>query len=110
MTLITEILQTLLDKVEADQDDEAASEIAKLLFDTSALRSGYSLREPVDFAERILNIMYANLDIDPETPVSRIFFFAFYRIEKEHFLNTQSTFENAPTSLTLLNDANKKPY
>jgi heat shock protein beta len=40
-----------------------------LLFDTSALRSGYSLREPVDFAERILNIMYANLDIDPETPI-----------------------------------------
>merc|ERR1712176_792170 len=63
------LVKTLLDKVEADQDDEAASEIAKLLFDTSALRSGYSLREPVDFAERILNIMYANLDIDPETPI-----------------------------------------
>ena len=59
-----------MEKVEADSDDEAASEIAKLLFDTSALRSGYSLREPVDFAERILNIMYANLEIDPETPVS----------------------------------------
>jgi len=63
------LVKTLLDKVEVDQDDEAASEIAKLLFDTSALRSGYSLREPVDFAERILNIMYANLDIDPETPI-----------------------------------------
>jgi len=63
------LVKTLLEKVEADKDDEAASEIAKLLFDTSALRSGYSLREPVDFAERILNIMYANLDIDPETPI-----------------------------------------
>ena len=56
--------------MEADESDEAAIEITKLLFDTAALRSGYSLREPVDFADRILNIMYANLEIDPETPVS----------------------------------------
>merc|ERR1712106_1233077 len=63
------LVKTLLEKVEADSDDEAASEIAKLLFDTSSLRSGYTLREPVDFAERILNIMYANMDIDPETPI-----------------------------------------
>lgn len=45
-------------------------EISKLLFDQAALRSGYVLKDPVDFADRIMNIMYANLDIDPETPVS----------------------------------------
>jgi heat shock protein beta len=27
------------------------------------------LKDPVDFAERIMNIMYANMDIDPETPM-----------------------------------------
>jgi len=59
-----------LEKVEADENDDAAIEISKLLFDTAALRSGYGLKEPVDFADRILNIMYANLEIDPETPVS----------------------------------------
>merc|ERR1712110_49427 len=63
------LVKTLLEKVEADDSDEAAIEITKLLFDTAALRSGYSLREPVDFADRILNIMYANLEIDPETPI-----------------------------------------
>lgn len=63
------LVKTLLEKVEADESDEAAIEITKLLFDTAALRSGYSLREPVDFADRILNIMYANLEIDPETPI-----------------------------------------
>lgn len=60
---------TLLERVEADESDEAAQEIAKLLFDQAALRSGYVLKDPTDFADRIMNIMYANLDIDPETPV-----------------------------------------
>ena len=59
-----------MDKVTADENDDAAIEISKLLFDTAALRSSYALKDPVDFADRILNIMYANLDIDPETPVS----------------------------------------
>merc|ERR1719242_217849 len=68
------LVKTLLEKVEADDSDEAAIEITKLLFDTAALRSGYSLREPVDFADRILNIMYANLEIDPETPVSQLLY------------------------------------
>merc|ERR1719153_1179832 len=63
------LIKTLLDKVEADEKDDAAIEISKLLFDTAALRSGYGLKEPVDFADRILNIMYANLEIDPETPI-----------------------------------------
>jgi len=63
------LISTLLEKVEADENDDAAIEISKLLFDTAALRSGYGLKEPVDFADRILNIMYANLEIDPETPI-----------------------------------------
>ena len=58
------------EKVEADANDDAAIEISKLLFDQAALRSGYVLKDPVEFADRIMNIMYANLDIDPETPVS----------------------------------------
>jgi len=63
------LIKTLLDKVTADENDDAAIEISKLLFDTAALRSSYALKDPVDFADRILNIMYANLDIDPETPI-----------------------------------------
>lgn len=63
------LIKTLKDKVEADPTDDAAMEISKLLFDQAALRSGYVLKDPVDFADRIMNIMYANLDIDPETPL-----------------------------------------
>jgi len=63
------LANTLLERVEADEQDAAAEEIAKLLFDQAALRSGYTLKDPTEFADRIMNIMYANLDIDPETPV-----------------------------------------
>jgi len=63
------LIKTLREKVEADPTDDAAIEISKLLFDQAALRSGYVLKDPVDFADRIMNIMYANLDIDPETPL-----------------------------------------
>jgi len=63
------LIKTLREKAEADPSDDAAMEISKLLFDQAALRSGYMLKDPVDFAERIMNIMYANMDIDPETPI-----------------------------------------
>lgn len=63
------LANTLLERVEADEQDAAAEEIAKLLFDQAALRSGYVLKDPTDFADRIMNIMYANLDIDPESPI-----------------------------------------
>ena len=76
-----------MEKVEADENDDAAIEISKLLFDTAALRSGYGLKEPVDFADRILNIMYANLEIDPETPVSNeyLYFQASFSSQR-HFI------------------------
>lgn len=63
------LISTLREKVESDPSDDAAIEIAKLLFDQAALRSGYQLKDPTDFADRIMNIMYANLEIDPETPM-----------------------------------------
>ena len=37
-----------MEKVEADENDDVAIEISKLLFDTAALRSGYGLKEPVE--------------------------------------------------------------
>ena len=40
------------------------------MFDTAVLRSGYQLKDQVDFSKRIMNMLYKNLDIDPSTPVS----------------------------------------
>merc|ERR1739838_219645 len=38
-------------------------------YDTAVLRSGYALKDQVDFSKRIMDMLYTNLDIDPETPI-----------------------------------------
>jgi len=63
------IMEELLKRVENDQLDEETIEIARVLFDTAALRSGFSLREPVDFATRIERVVRRNLGVDLEKQV-----------------------------------------
>jgi len=58
------IMEELLQRVEEDRIDEESTEIAKVLFDTAALRSGFTLREPVDFATRIERVVRRNLGVD----------------------------------------------
>jgi len=48
------------------------------MFDTAVLRSGYTIQDSVSFAKRILEMMYSNMDIDPNTPVSINFLFIFH--------------------------------
>jgi len=63
------LIKTLLAKVEASEDDEQATNIAQVMFDTAVLRSGYNLKDQVDFSKRIMQMLYKNLDIDPNTPI-----------------------------------------
>ena len=51
-----------------------AHDIAQVMFDTAVLRSGYTIPDSVSFAKRILKMMYSNMDIDPNTPVSLLIF------------------------------------
>ena len=51
-----------------------AHDIAQVMFDTAVLRSGYTIPDSVSFAKRILEMMYSNMDIDPNTPVSLLIF------------------------------------
>jgi len=63
------LIKALLEKVEADSEDSQAQSIAEVMFDTAVLRSGYQLKDQVDFSKRIMNMLYKNLDIDPNTPI-----------------------------------------
>merc|ERR1712168_918223 len=63
------LIKALLEKVEADSEDSQAQSIAEVMFDTAVLRSGYQLKDQVDFSKRIMNMLYKNLDIDPSTPI-----------------------------------------
>jgi len=63
------LIKTLLARVEVSEDDEQAQNIAQVMFDTAVLRSGYNLKDQVDFSKRIMQLLYKNLDIDPNTPI-----------------------------------------
>nr|XP_009861771.1 endoplasmin [Ciona intestinalis] len=63
------LIKNLLERIETDAEDAQAAQIANVMFDTAALRSGYSLKDSVDFSKRILDMLYKNLNIDPETPI-----------------------------------------
>lgn len=58
------IIKELNARVKVDKLDPDAKQTALLLFDTATLRSGYTIKSPVGFADRINLVMRKNLQID----------------------------------------------
>jgi len=58
------VILELLKKVEAEAVDDSSADIAKILFDTAALRSGYTLQDSVEFANLIEKVVRGNLGVD----------------------------------------------
>lgn len=69
------VIRNLLNRVEADPDDQTAKETALMLFRTATLRSGYMLQETADFADSIDKMMRQTLGVDlNEQPEEEPFF------------------------------------
>lgn len=57
------LIKELLRRVQADPEDAQAKNIANMMFKTATLRSGYMLKDTVDFAKTVEEMMRATLDI-----------------------------------------------
>merc|ERR1719487_776621 len=60
------IISSLREKVAADQGDRSIKDVIWMLYDTSLLTSGFSLDEPVTFANRIHRLIKLGLSIDED--------------------------------------------
>merc|ERR1711896_38837 len=58
------IIAALRSKVAADQSDRSLKDVIWMLYDTSLLTSGFSLDEPVTFANRLHRLIKMGLAID----------------------------------------------
>merc|ERR1711861_61622 len=58
------IIASLREKVAADQSDRAVKDVIWMLYDTSLLTPGFSLDEPVVFANRLHRLIKMGLSID----------------------------------------------
>jgi len=63
------LMRELLRRVEADEADESAREMALMMFRTATLRSGFMLQETADFADSVEKMMRQTLGVALEEPV-----------------------------------------
>merc|ERR1711902_466169 len=63
------VMRHLKDKTKDSPDDESLINIAKLLYDSSIMASGFNVAETSDFSKRIYQIVAKGLGVDPNAEV-----------------------------------------
>ena len=56
-------------KVTADPEDQAAKDLVRVMFETATLRSGYKIKDSVDFAARIERMLRMSMGVDLDAKV-----------------------------------------
>lgn len=60
------LIRELLRRVEGDEEDQVAKDMAVMMFQTATLRSGFMLKETASFADQVERMMRETLGIDPD--------------------------------------------
>merc|ERR1712112_252939 len=63
------LIKELLRRVEDNPEDKTAKDMAVMMFNTATLRSGFNLKDTVNFAESIELMMRQTLGVDADEPV-----------------------------------------
>merc|ERR1712088_460383 len=63
------LIKELLRRVEDNPEDKTAKDMATMMFNTATLRSGFSLKDTVNFAESIDKMMRETLGVDADEQV-----------------------------------------
>ncbi|CAH3157457.1 unnamed protein product, partial [Porites evermanni] len=63
------LVKELLKRVETDKEDKTAKDLARVLFETATLRSGFMIKDSQDFAGRIERMLRLSMGVDLEATV-----------------------------------------
>ena len=63
------LVKELQHRVEKDESDDTTVDLAKVLFDTTILRSGNALPDSSSFASRIERMLRLSVGVDSDAPV-----------------------------------------
>jgi heat shock protein beta len=51
--------------------DEAAKQVAKLVYETALVESGFILEDPKDFATRVYSVVRSTLNVSPDAEIEK---------------------------------------
>jgi len=63
------LMQELNKRVAADAEDGTAKDLARVMFETATLRSGFVVKDSADFASRIERMLRLSMGVDPDAKV-----------------------------------------
>ncbi|CAK9875385.1 unnamed protein product [Sphagnum jensenii] len=63
------IIKQLRESVALNSEDEAAKQVAKLVYETALVESGFILEDPKDFATRVYSVVRSTLNVSPDAEI-----------------------------------------
>lgn len=67
------LIRELQRRIENEEQDQTTADLARVLYEAAALRSGYALKDSADFAGRIERMLRLSLGVDVSAEVCKEF-------------------------------------